>query len=99
MCACFDGAVARRAYCWYCCCVDVVVTVATIVLVGGIVVFFVIICIVVLGCRRTCSSFGSCVVEVIESRVCAVALPSNLSRYSKSWCFVFVGSVRVVFAL
>ena len=66
--------------------VDVVVMVAMTVLVGGIVVvLFVIRVVVVLGCRRTCSWFDSCVVEVFVSRVCVVALPPKLYRYSKSW--------------
>ena len=76
-----------------------VVVVAVIVLVGGVVgVFFVIRVIVVLGCRRICSCLGFCVVEVIVSHVCVVALPSNLSKYSKPWCLIYVfGVVGVVF--
>ena len=66
----------------------VVVMVVLVVIIGGIVVLFVIGLIVVFGCRRSSSCYCSCVVEVIASRVCVVALYSNLHRYSESWCFV-----------
>ena len=66
----------------------VVVMVVRVVIIGGIVVLVVIGLIVVFGCRRSSSCYCPCVVEVIVSRVCVVALYSDLHRYSESWCYV-----------
>ena len=79
---------------------DVGVTVALIVffLIGGIVVVLLVMCVMVV--------IGVVVlVRVIVlvflnlRRDCVVALPTNLFKYSESWCFVCVWVLWVFFCL
>ena len=60
--------------------IDVVCMVVVIVVGGGIVVALIVIDIFVVLGVVSCSRVCSCVVEVFVSRVCVVALSSNLFR-------------------
>ena len=77
----------------------VVVVVVIIVFVGGLGVVLVALgCHCCPWCRGSCLCHCPCDVRVIVSCFSVAAVPANLLRYSKYWCFVCV-MVRLMLCL